>query len=361
MKGAGYSTGYFGKWHLGDTAFLPHLQGYNVSNEGWGHYNVEFRPPRAEGSKKRASELLSDFGEEFIEQNKTKPFFLFLSYYDVHAPLDADMDIIEKYLKKERKDYYPSNAIYAAMIEHLDKAVGRIVDKIRECGLENNTMVIFTSDNGGEVTRGSIARSGQKYMKGSSEVYEDSPMRYTMTSNSPFRGEKGTVYEEGIRTPLIVKWPGKIKPGILSDAIASSVDFYPTFLEVAGAERPKGQVLDGKSILPELTENKYDYERAIFWHFPVYHHDVPKGAVRKGDWKLVLDFATGKPALYNLRGDISEVKDLSTRYPEKTEELLSLLRNWQKDVGAEIPVPNPNFDEARRHEQQGTYGSYPQK
>ncbi len=357
MKGAGYTTGYFGKWHLGNYLNYPDVkikpehhplnQGYEEANVGFKYYNVKFNPPRAEGSTKRFSELLTDFGEEFIEKNKNQPFFLFLAHYDVHVQLDADRDLINKYLKKKQKDQYPGNAIYAAMIEHLDRSVGRILGKLKETGLEENTIVVFFSDNGGLISRFDRI---PLLAKDKLDIYKDSPLRYIASSNAPLRAEKGTVYEGGIREPLIVRWPGKIKAGSVSEAIVSSVDFYSTFMQLAKTQAPQGQVLDGKSILPALTENKYDPERAVFWHYPVYHHDVPAGAVRKGDWKLIENFVTGEVELYNLKSDISEANNLSDLFPEKRNELEGILKNWQKNVKAEFPIPNPNFDEKRRKE-----------
>ena len=348
LKNAGYATGYFGKWHLGDDReHHPLNQGYDEANVGQGYYNVRFNPPREMNSPKRLSELLADFGESFIEDNKDNPFFLFIAHYDVHVQLDADMDLIEKYLNKERKDNYPGNAVYAAMIEHLDQSVGRIMKKLEETGLENNTIVVFYSDNGGLIGRFDKI---PLLAKDKLSVYENNPLQYIASSNAPLRAEKGTVFEGGIREPLIVKWPAKIKKGGVSEALVTSVDFYPTLLEIAGAEKPKGQILDGKSLLPELLENTFDPERAIFWHYPVYHHDVPAGAVRKGDWKLIENQVTGKVSLYNLRANISESMDLAELYPEKTKELKTLLKNWQKEVKAELPVPNPGFDETRRFE-----------
>ena len=348
LKNAGYATGYFGKWHLGDNReHHPLNQGYDEANVGQGYYNVSFNPPREINSPKRLSELLTDFGESFIENNKDNPFFLFIAHYDVHVQLDADMDLIEKYLKKEQKDNYPGNAVYAAMIEHLDRSVGRIVAKLEETGLEKNTVVVFYSDNGGLISRFDKI---PLLAKGKLPVYKNSPLQYIASSNAPLRAEKGTVFEGGIREPLIVKWPAKIKKGGVSEALVTSVDFYPTLLELAGAEKPVEQVLDGKSLLPELLENKFDPERAIFWHYPVYHHDVPAGAIRKGDWKLIENQVTGKVSLYNLRANITESMDLAELYPEKTKELKTLLKNWQKEVQAEFPVPNPGFDETRRFE-----------
>jgi len=348
LKNAGYSTGYFGKWHLeNNPEHHPLSQGYDEANVGQGYYHVSFNPPREINSPKRLSELLTDFGESFIENNKDNPFFLFISHYDVHVQLDADQELIDKYLNKERKDNYPGNALYAAMIEHLDRSVGRIVAKLEEIGLEENTIVIFYSDNGGLIGRFDKIPLLAKDKLG---VYENNPLQYIASSNAPLRAEKGTVYEGGIRVPLIVKWPGRIKNGSLSEALVTSVDFYPTLLEIANAEKPEEQVLDGKSLMPELLENKFDPERAIFWHYPVYHHDVPAGAIRKGDWKLIENQVSGKVSLYNLRADISESMDLAELYPEKTNELKTILQNWQKEVKAVYPVPNPEFDEIRRYE-----------
>ncbi|WP_372948534.1 sulfatase [Mariniphaga sp.] len=348
LKNAGYATGYFGKWHLGgNREHHPLNQGYDEANVGQGYYHVSFNPPRETNSPKRLSELLTDFGESFIENNKDNPFFLFVAHYDVHVQLDADQELIDKYLNKERKDSYPGNAVYAAMIEHLDLSVGRLVAKLEETGLEENTIVIFYSDNGGLIGRfDKIPLLAQDKLS----VYENNPLQYIASSNAPLRAEKGTVYEGGIREPLIVKWPAKIKKGRISEALVTSVDFYPTLLEIAEAETPQEQILDGKSLLPELLENKFDPERAIFWHYPVYHHDVPAGAVRMGDWKLIENQVSGKVSLFNLRADISEAMDLSELYPDKTAELKALLQNWQKEVNAEFPVPNPEFDATRRYE-----------
>ena len=355
MKSAGYVTGYFGKWHLGhDQKHHPLNQGYDEANVGQGYYNVQFNPPRKTDSSERLSELIADFGEEFIDKNKDRPFFLFLAHYDVHVQLDADQDLIDKYLNKKNTGTYPGNAVYAAMIEHLDRSVGRILSKLKETGLDENTVVVFFSDNGGLISR---FDRHPLLAKNKLDIYTDNPLRYISTSNAPLRAEKGTVYEGGIREPLIVRWPGKIKAGSVSEAIVSSVDFYPTFMELAGGESPQSQVLDGESILPALTENKYDPERAVFWHYPVYHHGVPAGAVRKGDWKLIENFVSGDVELYNLKADISEANNLADLFPEKKVELEGILKNWQKDVKAEFPVSNPNFDEKRRKE----WGTHPDR
>ncbi len=350
LKKSGYKTAYFGKWHLGyDEEFLPSNQGYDKSHiyHGGGYYSPEFIPSVEPDRKGRLSEILTDFSVDFIEENKSNPFFLFLAHYDVHVQLDGDNEIIDKYLHKEKKDNYPGNAVYAAMIEHLDISVGRVLDKLEKCGMEDNTIVIFFSDNGGLISRFDQIPLLAKSKLG---VYEESPLKYIATSNSPLRAEKGTVYEGGIREPLIVKWPCKIQAGTISKATVTSVDFYPTLLEVAGAYKPEHQVLDGKSILPELLQDEFDPERSVFWHYPVYHHDVPASAIRKGDWKLIKNLVTGKSELYNLKTDIGETLDLSLLYPEKASELYKLLSDWQNDTGAEFPIENPDFDDKRRYE-----------
>ncbi|MCX6896754.1 MAG: sulfatase-like hydrolase/transferase, partial [Verrucomicrobia bacterium] len=221
-----------------------------------------------------------------IERNKTKPFFLFLSHWDVHVQFDAEQSRIDKFLKKPAVAGYPCNAVYAAMIEELDHSVGRVLDKLDALGLRDNTLVVFFSDNGGQISNdqypGVTEAKMPVLMPSKQAIYRGNPLAYIATANTPLRGEKGMLYEGGIREPLIVSWPGRIKPGSVCPTPVTSVDFYPTFLELAGAAKPESQVLDGKSILPEVLNGKGDPERAIYWHYPVYHHDVPAAAVRKG-------------------------------------------------------------------------------
>lgn len=351
LKDVGYATGYFGKWHLGEgkgqEEMHPLNQGFEEANTGQGYRNTPFRPARAEGESKRFSERITDFGIEFIEKHQDKPFFLFLSHYDVHVQLEADRDLIDKYLRKEKVIGYPCNAIYAAMIEHIDRSVGRILDKLDQAGLSEQTIVVFFSDNGGLISRFDRKPLLAESMR---SIYENNPLQYIASSNAPLRGEKGTVYEGGIREPLLVKWPGKIAPGSVSDALVIGVDFYPTFLELAGVGRKQDQVLDGESFVPELLSGKHNPERAIYWHYPVYHHAVPAGAIRKGKWKLIEDQVDGTLSLYNLDADISESRDLSMLFPEEKRELYSLLKQWQEEVGARNPRPNPDFNEERRFE-----------
>lgn len=360
MKSAGYATGYFGKWHLGEgPKHHPLKQGFDEANVGQGYYNTKFHPPREQSSEKIISERLTEFSIDFIERNKNKPFFLFLAHWDVHCLLDADQGLINKYLSKHKAEGYPSNAIYAAMIEHIDNSTGRIMQKLKSLGLDEKTIVIFYSDNGGCITENKYPGIEDELMPmivpSKRDIYKDSPLSYVVTSNTPLRSQKGSVYEGGIREPLIVRWPGKVRAGTVSGTPVTSVDFFPTLVELAGGKLPAKQILDGKSMVPEWMGRDAPEERAIFWHYPVYHHDVPAGAIRKGRWKLIENMESGTLSLYNLDIDISETTDLSKLYPEKTTELKNLLHNWQKEVKAEFPKPNPKFDEARKFE----WGEYP--
>lgn len=350
MKSAGYATGYFGKWHLGFyPEHHPSKRGYEsaVEYKGGGFFNSKFDPAQQTDPKRSLAEVLTDFSCQFIDENKNKPFFLFLSHYDVHVQLDADSATIHKYLKKEKVDGYPCNAVYAAMVEAVDKSVGRVLQKLNDEGLSDNTLVFFFSDNGGLITRYDKI---PLITKDKQHIYKEDTLLYIATSNAPLRGEKGTVYEGGIREPFIARWPGKIEAGSKSEAIISSVDFYPTLLEVAGASLPNTQIFDGKSILKELTTNTFDPERAIFWHYPVYHHDVPKSAIRKGNWKLIQNLVDSSVVLYNLKNDLSETTDLSSTNTIKTTELLQLLEKWRTDTKAAMPWKNPNFDPLKRNE-----------
>lgn len=358
LKEAGYATGYFGKWHLGNGKYIPTNQGYDeqVVYNGGGYFGFgpKTNPPTKFPDDKVLSEALTDLSISFIERNKEKPFLLFLAHYDVHVQLDARQELIEKYLAKEKVDDYPSNAIYAAMIEHVDNSVGRIEAKLDELGLAENTIVIFFSDNGGLISRfDKIPLNAKSKL----HIYKDDTLQYIATSNTPLRAEKGTVYEGGIREPLIIKWPGKIKKGSLNHSLITSVDFYPTFLEIAGLTSDPDQKLDGESLFDVITKSKENYDRPIFWHYPVYHHDEPASAIRKGDYKLIENLVDGSLELYNLMEDIGETHNLIDSLPKKGAELHGLLKKWQKEVKAEFPVANPNFDEKKRNE----WGRHPDR
>ena len=186
---------------------------------------------------------------------------------------------------------------------------------------------------------------------------EGHPLRYIATSNAPLRAGKGTLYEGGVRVPLIVKLPGEIEPGTTSEALVSSVDFFPTFLELGQGKKPKGQTLDGVSMLPALTENQFDPEREVFTHYPVYHHEQPMSALRKGDWKIVENLVSGEFDLYNLKYDVNEMTDLKFSYQQKAGEMKKALEKWQASTQAQMPVANHGFDPKKRYE----WGKHPDR
>lgn len=358
MQRAGYTTGYFGKWHLNNgRENLPNARGYDKAHmyAGGGFYSPKFIPAYQGGGDKRLSTQLTDMSIDFMKENQGEPFFVFLSHYDVHVQLDADKDLIDKYLSKEKAPDYPSNAVYASMIEHVDNSVGDMMKAVDELGLADNTIFIFFSDNGGVDNR--FDNKPLLAGKGKAAYPEGHPLTYIATSNAPLRAGKGTLYEGGVRVPLIVRWPGKVPSGSTSDAIVSSVDFYPTFLDLVQGKAPDKQVLDGHSMLSALTKNEFDSEREVFTHYPVYHHEQPMSALRKGDWKIVQNLVSGDYELFNLKHDVNEMTDLKFSYSATATEMKAALAKWQRDTNAQTPVPNPDFDPDKRHE----WGQHPDR
>ncbi|MCP4642047.1 MAG: sulfatase [bacterium] len=332
LKEAGYATAAFGKWHLGGRDHFPDKQGFDTSLVTNGrHTKFRTTPPTEVSDDDYLSETLTDHAEKFMEANRDTPFFLYLSHYAVHIPLDAREALVKKYEAKPKPDGRIAHPVYAAMVEHVDQSVGRIMDKLRELNLEDDTVLVFFSDNGGLQLR----------FDGKGPF---------VTENTPLRDEKGSVYEGGVREPLIVRWPGRIKPGSECDVPVTSVDFYPTFLELAGTERPARQVLDGESILPLLNQRGGLDRDAIYWHYPNYHHSTPAGAIREGDWKLIEFFEDGALELYNLKDDIGEAHNLASEMPKRAAALQKKLAAWRTSVNAAMPTPNPDYDPLRAHE-----------
>ena len=317
LKAAGYVTGGWGKWHLGaGQAHGPTKHGFHV-----------FETPPNRLDKRVAG--LTDKALAFIKASKDRPFFAFLSHFTVHIPLEASKERIERWAARLKPGQ--ANPTYAAMIEAMDDSVGRIMAGLDDLKLADNTVVIFFSDNGGLIK----THTGR------------GP---TVTSNLPLRSEKGSLYEGGIRVPLIVRWPGKAKPGSVCRVPVTSTDFHPTLLAAAGV---KGEVIgetDGCDLGPLLTRTGSIERQAIFWHYPHYHHTAPCGAVRAGKWKLIEYFEDGRGELYDLAEDIGEAKDLAKTNPAKAAELRALLKAWRKRVGAKMPTPNPDYDPARARE-----------
>jgi arylsulfatase A-like enzyme len=334
MKEHGYTTAHIGKWHLGGPGFEPTKFGFdiNIAGDHTGTPRSYFSPFENKSGKMpgletaEPGEYLTDRlaaeAEKFIEANKEKPFFLYLPHYAVHTPLQAKKDLIANYNVKPRAGSQ-SNPVYAAMVESMDDAVGRVLKKLDDLKLSDNTLVIFTSDNGGLATT------------------EGGPTGATF--NAPLREGKGFLYEGGIRVPLIVKWPAKVKPGI-TDQIACSVDFFNTILEASGGSKPGESSNDGVSLFP-VFEGKKLSDRAIYWHYPHYANQGgrPGGAIRSGDYKLIEFYEDGRRELFDIKKDLSESRNLAADKPEIVKELAARLNTWRTAVGARMPTPNPDY------------------
>jgi arylsulfatase A len=275
-----------------------------------------------------AGEYLTDRltaeAEKFIEQNREKPFFLYFPHYTVHIPLRAKQALIEKHLARKPGAVH-TNAIYAAMIESLDESVGRVLRKLGELKLADNTVIFFTSDNGGLATREGPSTPA--------------------TSNAPLRDGKGHLYEGGIREPLLVRWPRAIKPGSVSHVPVSSVDYFPTILELAGIKVDASVPLDGVSIVPALKQTGAPKRDALYWHYPHYSNQggKPGGAIRVGDWKLIEHYEDGQWELFNLKDDIGERHNLASLEPKRAQQLGTRLDAWRREVGAQMMLPNPTY------------------
>jgi len=340
LKEAGYTTAHIGKWHLGSKEYYPQHQGFDINIAGdhrglpdtfFSPYNIPSITDGPDGEY--LTDRLTEESVEFIEANKDKPFYLNLCHYAVHIPLEAKKEIIEKYKKTADPNYPQHNPVYAAMVESVDDSVGGVMKKLEELKISDKTVIIFTSDNGGLI--------GHRR-----EFWHDT------TSNLPLRRGKAHVYEGGIRVPQIIKWPGVAKPGSISNEPVTSTDFYPTMLEIANLPLKPKQHIDGLSLVPLLKgKSKLDRE-AIFWHWPHYHPEggTPYGAVRKRNWKLIEFFEDGHLELYNLKKDIGEKNDLAEKEPQKTAELHNLLKNWRKEVDAQMPTPNLDYDPVKNQE-----------
>lgn len=340
LQRAGYHTGMFGKWHLGnDAAHHPSKRGFDEAIVSAGeHFNFKTDPPTEYPAGTYLADFLTDKAIDFIRRHKDEPFFLYLPHFGVHAPHQAKPELISKFKDKAGAGGHKDPA-YAAMIASVDESVGRVVALLDELDLADNTLVIFSSDNGGV---GGYEREG---IRGGS-----------ITDNAPLHGGKGMLYEGGIRVPYIFRWMGKIAPGAVNDTPINSVDLYPTLLEIVGADKPADYPLDGASYAGLLASNgKSTLQRdALYWHFPGYlgagnntWRTTPVGAIRSGDWKLLEFFEDQHVELYNLKDDIGERHDLAKAEPAKATELQKKLANWRQETGAKMPTPHePEKDAA---------------
>ncbi len=389
LKKRGYSTAIFGKWHLGEDPELTLRHGFDIHIPQWdkGWPNKGYYSPYGlnglEGGEdgEYLTDRLTDEAIKYIEANKSNPFFLYLSHFAVHDPIEGREDLVEKYKKKIKlmeadpksryilegnpdsksnaisnpndTDYegyriFPDNkvkikqiqdnALFAAMVESMDESLGRVMQKLKELGIEDRTVVIFYSDNGG--------MSAANFFNPEKVIKEGALDKNFSTSNLPLRAGKGWLYEGGIRVPLVIKWPGFGLQGTICDVPVTSPDFFPTILEMLGIKDKSVKNTDGESLVSLLKGKKNLKRDAIFWHFPHYsNHGMqsPGGAVRSGDYKLLEYFENNTVQLFNLKDDIEEQHDLSTSHPEKVKELKEKLTKWRKNVNAKMMDPNPNY------------------
>jgi arylsulfatase A-like enzyme len=336
FRSAGYATFFAGKWHLGTGAYSPNAQGFGPGLTGTGQFYYpasDVAPPDPKDDPKTTDRIANE-AVRFIEANRDRPFFAYLPFLAVHTPIRARQDLVAKYERKKASAppdawgkegrrqvrLVQNHAVYAAMLEQMDAAIGRVLAALDHSGLADRTVVVFTSDNGGLSTS------------------EGHP-----TSNVPLRAGKGWPYEGGVRTAWIIRAPGVTKPGSTCETPVVSTDFYPTLLDLAGLPLDPKQHRDGVSLLPLLRGNTLS-RGPLFWHYPHYGNQggSPCGAVRDGDWKLVEWYEDGRLELYNLRTDLSETHDLARDEPERVKQLHARLDAWRKDVGAVMPTPNPH-------------------
>ena len=339
----GYRTAHIGKWHLGTAAYYPENQGFEYSIGGtfWGAPSTFFYPFAGQWSARNKSlryvpdlapgkpgdylpDRLTDKAIEVLKDVKDDPFFLSLWYYTVHSPIEAPSDLVESN-RRRTPSAHQKDPTYAAMVERMDHNVGRVLQTLDEYGLSENTVVIMTSDNGGV----------------------DFPVRGILpTSNHPLRSGKGTLYEGGIRVPLIVRWPGRTQANTKSHAPVISQDFLPTFAEAFDLEMANPDTLDGVSLLEHFSEfAKPIAARNLYWHFPHYYtRNTPCSAIRHEQWKLLYFYETGEVELYDLKRDLGERRDQSATAAERAEHLLAELQRWHGKIGANAPVINPNYD-----------------
>ncbi len=345
LKGAGYVTFFAGKWHLGDKGAWPEDNGFDINKGGWeagspvgGYYAPWVNPNLPSGPRGQSlTQRLADETISFIEQNTNKPFLAYLAFYAVHGPIETTRPLWEKYRAKAAAQTPPKerftidrtlpvrivqdNPIYAGLIDEMDNAVGRVLKKLDELNLTTNTVVIFTSDNGGVV-------SGDSYS----------------SSQLPYRGGKGRQWEGGIRVPVYIRAPGITQPGRTCDTPVIGIDFLPTLLELVGVNTTPKQTIDGVSVVPLLKGGRLP-SRPLFWHYPHYGNQggEPSSIIRQDDWKLIHYWEDGHNELYNLVADPGERHDVATVETARARDLWLQLQAWLKSTGAKIPQPNPEY------------------
>lgn len=339
LKSSGYATAHVGKWHLGGAGSLPQDRGFDVNIAG-DHtgtplsYFAPFRrgtnvmPGLADAPPgEYLTDRLTAEAEKFIEANREKPFFLYLAHYAPHTPLTAKSNLVVKHRAALRPGATHSNAIYAAMLESLDDSVGRIARKLDELKLAQDTLIVFTSDNGGLSTR-------------------EGP-NTPATINAPLRAGKGHLYEGGLRVPLIARWLGTVKPAVTETPVVTA-DWFPTLLEIAGAKPPAGSATDGVSLAPLLRQSGPITREPLCWHYPHYSNQggKPGGAMREGEFKLIEHYESGYLELFDLKNDPGETNNLASAQPQRANDLAKKLADWRRRVGAQMMTTNANYEPA---------------
>ena len=326
LKQNGYQTASIGKWHLGDDSiYWPEKQGFDLNRGGYSKgsptsYFSPYKNPRLKDGE--AGEYITDRltveSIDFIRKNQKNSFFLYLSHYAVHTPFQAKKELIGKYSHKTDPDNTKPNPVYAAMVESMDQSMENILQEIARLKLTSKTYIFFLSDNGGL-----------------------SPLA---TTNYPLRAGKGTPYEGGVRTPLIIRGPN-IPLGKLIHDPAITMDVFSTILDILHIKQ-NDAMIDGKSLMASILGKRKAPERPLFWHYPHYHSQgaTPYSAVRLNNWKFYYFYEDGHTELYDLKKDLSEKTDIATRFPEKAMECNQLLQNWLKEINAQIPTININYD-----------------
>jgi arylsulfatase A-like enzyme len=354
LKEQGYKTGFIGKWHLGhDEKYWPQYQGFDVNTGGgmwpgppsyFSPYRISQLPDGPEGEY--ITDRLSDEALKFLDDHHQEPFFLCYWHYAVHAPYQSKEDLRQMFTGKNDPRSAQHNAVMAGMIKSMDESIGQLMDKLEQLGIEEDTILIFFSDNGGNMYD-RTAPDGTAYQA-------QGPRGRRPTNNAPLRSGKGSIYEGGIRVPLMVRWPGVTQPNTLCEEPVCSVDFYPTILDMLGVEKPRQQTLDGVSLAPLLKKGKAPERDEIFIHYP---HHVPilpcracTAVIQKGRWKLIrfhdetTEAFPDKFELYDLKFDIAELNNLAGEMPEKVKELDALIEQHLQDTEALYPKPNPAYN-----------------
>lgn len=399
LKDNGYVTAIIGKWHLGEDTLSTKRQGFDLHipdyNKGWpnGTYFSPYNMKGLEGGPdgEYLTDRLTSEAIKYINENKEKPFFLFMSHFAVHDPIEGRPDLVKKYQKKlegmAASDKLPfilepnpddsiqltrealnelldqpnykgfqlsphrtvkikqiqDNVQFAAMVESVDESFGRIISALDKLGVRDNTIIIFFSDNGG--------MSAANYYKPDRKIAPKSLDKAFSTSNLPLRGGKGWLYEGGIREPLVIQWSGtKLRKGTVCNTPVISTDFYPTILDLAGISPPTSMQLDGLSLAPVLKASNNTGKlksRALYWHFPQYSNhgqQSPGGAIRLGNYKLLEYYENYRVQLFDLKKDPGEQHDLSKEMPRKVKKLKKMLDDWRIDINANMPYSNTKYD-----------------